>query len=335
MNILLTCAGRRRYLVDYFKQSLDGKGLVIGTDMSPTAPALEICDRWHLVPNVYDPKYIEILLDICRKEKIAAVISLNDLELPILARHRMEFRSVGAEVVVSNVEAIRLCSDKWATVQLAKELDIPTPATFLDVPSVNEALENGEIRYPLIVKPRWGSASFGLFVAEDAEELPLLFNLCTKRVKSSYLSQFAESDDVVIVQEFISGQEYGLDIFNDLDGRYCGVVCKRKLAMRGGETDKATTVSSERFADHAQRLANRLGHIGNLDCDFLEDERGLFLLELNPRFGGGYPFSHEAGARLTDILLQCLSGQAENITIQYKENMTFSKCDILVPSREG
>lgn len=330
MNILLTCAGRRKYLVDYFKKELVGKGKVIGADMTPSAPALAGCDEYYIVPAVDSPVYISTLLDICKTAKIDAVVSLNDLELPILSLAAAEFANTGTQVVVSSHAVVNVCGDKFETANFANSLGIPTPKTYLSVDLALEGLNNEGVNYPLIVKPRWGSASIGLYVVRTDAELKDAFENCKRVLKSSFLAKLATDENTVIIQEFIEGPEYGVDIFNSLDGVNKGVVLKRKLAMRAGETDKAQTIHSEKLHRYAKKIGDSLGHIGNLDCDFLERNGEFYLLEMNPRFGGGYPFSHEAGANLVKALIQCIEGDSENISIHYDTGLTFAKCDVLV-----
>lgn len=330
MNILLTCAGRRKYLVDYFKSELRNKGRVIGADMATSAPALAGCDSYYLVPSVDSQDYIDSLISICENEKINAVISLNDLELPILAKSKTKFEAIGAKVIVADESQVDICGDKYATVEFAKSLAIPTPKTFLHLQSTLDCLAHSVVNFPLIVKPRWGSASIGLYIVNSDEELKEAYEQCKKVVSQSFLSQLETDDNAVLVQEFIQGPEYGVDIFNDLEGCNKGVVLKKKLAMRAGETDKAVTVSSIKLSEYASVIGDSLGHIANLDCDFLERDGEFYLLEMNPRFGGGYPFSHEAGANLVRALLQCLGGESENVSIDYEVGKTFAKCDVLV-----
>lgn len=332
MNLLFTCVGRRKYLVDYFKAEIIhfGNGVIVGTDMSENAPALSPCDIRYKVPSVYDDNYIDELLKVCKKHEIKALISLSDLELPILAEAKDKFADLGVQVVVSDTDVIDICSDKWKTFQFALENKIPTPKTYLNVSNVIEDLQTEQVSFPLIVKPRWGSASFGLFVVNTIEDLKERFEQCFRDIKKSHISKFALDDACVIIQEFIQGKEYGLDIFNDINGDYRGVVCKEKLSMRSGETEKSLSVSSDKFADYAGIIAKKLRHVGNLDTDFLENDKGLYLLELNPRFGGGYPFSHHSGGNLVKALLKSLVGLNDEIEINYQTEKTFAKCDEIV-----
>ena len=117
MNILFTCVGRRSYLLKYFKENLSIIDKIIATDMQSSAPALQVADVKILVPEVYNPKYIDILLDICKEHKIDALISLNDLELPILAENKTKFEKQGVRVIVSDSNVIDIAFDKYKTTQ--------------------------------------------------------------------------------------------------------------------------------------------------------------------------------------------------------------------------
>ena len=327
MNILLSCVGRRTYLVEYFRHELQGKGLIYGADESSFAPALKNCDKSFIVPSVHSNNYIDKLLNICKDNKINIIVSLNDLELPILARNKKLFLANGVNVIISDIEIIEICNDKWKTFQFVKSIGIPTPNSFLNPIKAIQSIKQKESCFPLIVKPRLGSASFGLKVVNDVVELHSAFESCKYLISKSYLASFFQRKDTVIIQSFIKGYEYGVDIFNDLSGNYHGSICKKKISMRAGETDKATTIYNKKLAEYAKKIALNLKHIGNLDCDFLENENGFFLLELNARFGGGYPFSHLAGGNLVKALLQSILGQNEQIDIKYEAGKSFAKFD--------
>ena len=154
-----------------------------------------------------------------------------------------------------------------------------------------------------------------------------------KLLTKTFLSNVSasEPDKCVIIQEKLSGEEYGLDIVNDLQGSYQSTFVKRKLKMRGGETDRATTVFSTKLEQLGQNLGQELGHIGNLDCDVMMNDSGYAVLEMNPRFGGGYPFSHYAGANLPAALIAWSNREKINREwLNIKHNIASSKCDRLV-----
>ena len=177
MNILFTCAGRRTYLLKYFKENLTEGDKVVATDMQLSAPALQVADVKLQVPAVYDPEYVNITLDICREQEIDALLSLNDLELPILAENKARFEQLGVKVVVSSPEVIDIAFDKYKTAQWVESLGLVAPKTYVRLEDAKRALAAGEIEFPLFMKPRWGSGSIGLESIADMEELDIYYNL--------------------------------------------------------------------------------------------------------------------------------------------------------------
>lgn len=331
MNILFTCAGRRHYLLKYFKEVIGESGNIVATDMQLSAPAFVAADVKIQVSHVYDDDYIPQTLRICKEQKIDVLISLNDLELPILAKYKGEFEAMGVKVIVSDPAVIDICFDKYKTAQFIESLGLKTPKTYIDYNAAVSAINSGELGFPLILKPRWGAGSIGLEFVDDLEELEMVYKLDCKKVMKSILAKASVDENFLLIQEVIKGAEYGLDIANDLKGEYRGVSVKRKLAMRSGETDKAVTVDNAKLREIGATIGKALKHIGNLDCDVLERDGEFYVLELNPRFGGGYPFSHVAGVNMPKAIVAWVQGKDVPDEMFFPEyGKTFSKCDILL-----
>jgi carbamoyl-phosphate synthase large subunit len=332
MNILFTCAGRRTYLLKYFKENMAPGDKVVATDMQLSAPALTAADIKLQVPAVYDPKYIDITLGICKEQKIDALISLNDLELPILAENKAKFETLGVKVIVSDPEVIDIAFDKYKTAQWVETIGLNAPKTYVTLASAKEALAKGEIAFPLFMKPRWGSGSIGLETIEDMEELDIYYHLLMKKIKKTILATASVGNEYIMIQEKLTGNEFGLDVMNDLEGNNVAVSVKQKLAMRAGETDKAITVDLPEVREMGATIGRNLKHIGNLDVDIMQRANGDYcVLELNPRFGGGYPFSYEAGVNLPKAILQWLKGEKVDPSILQPEyGRMFAKNDYLV-----
>ncbi|WP_299581807.1 ATP-grasp domain-containing protein [uncultured Sunxiuqinia sp.] len=334
MNILFTCAGRRHYLIDYFQQVKPEGSLIVGADMQSSAPAMALVDKKYVVPPVYAANYVDELIKICQQETIGAIISLNDLELPILSEHEAQFKKRGVKLIVSNNQVTDICFDKWKTVEFARQIGVETPKTFLNLKSALTALDDGVLTFPLVVKPRWGSASIGIEFPEDLEELKLTYTLLERKLFRSMLAEVSKTDaaNAILIQEKIDGTEYGLDIFNDLEGNHLAVYVKEKLVMRAGETDKAVLRANETIESIGKRIGENLKHVANLDCDIFESNGQYYLLEMNPRFGGGYPFSQMSGANFPAAIYAMLNGQPmQQAWFRKSYNQTFAKCDILIP----
>lgn len=332
MNILFTCAGRRTYLLKYFKENLAEGDKVVATDMQLSAPALQVADVKLQVPAVYDPEYVNITLDICKEHKIDALLSLNDLELPILAENKARFEELGVKVIVSSPEVIDIAFDKYKTAQWVESLGLVAPKTYVRLEDVKRALSAGEIEFPLFMKPRWGSGSIGLESIADMEELDIYYHLLMKKIKKTILATASVGDEYIMIQEKLTGSEFGLDIMNDLNGKNVGVSVKQKLAMRAGETDKAVTVDLPEVREMGRKIGEALGHIGNLDVDIMQRADGAYcVLELNPRFGGGFPFSYEAGVNMPKAIIQWVKGEeVDPAMLQPEYGRMFSKNDYLM-----
>ena len=332
MNILFTCAGRRTYLLKYFRENLTTEDRIVATDMQLSAPALQAADVKIQVPAVYNPDYVDITLEICKEQKIDALISLNDLELPILAENKSRFQEIGVRVIVSDPQVIDICFDKFKTAKWTEQIGLNAPKTYVRLEDAKHALAAGEISFPLFMKPRWGSGSIGLETIDDMEELEIYYHLLMKKIKKTILATASVGDEYIMIQEKLTGKEFGLDVMNDLDGNNVGVSVKQKLAMRAGETDKAITVDIPEVREMGERIGRNLKHIGNLDVDIMQRANGDYcVLELNPRFGGGFPFSYEAGVNFPKAIINWLKGDVVNpIILMPKMGKTFAKNDFLV-----
>lgn len=334
MNILFTCAGRRNYLINYCKDILRGNGKVLATDMTMQAPAMADADISIVVPSIYDSSYINILSDIIDKYEVNAVISLNDLELPILAKNKKVLEKNGTKIIVSDDNVIDLCFDKLKTHNFLTGIGLKSALTYSNLESAIEAIEKGILKFPLVIKPRWGSGSIAMEFPETLEELKLAYNLLKIKLQRTILFDASKDDweHSLLIQEKIVGIDYCMDIVNDLSGNYFGTFVRRKISSRSGETDKSISVIDERFNEIGRIISDNLKHIGIADCDLIERDGVIYLIDdINPRFGGAYPFSHEAGINLIEAYILWLKGEsAESLKSNYKAGKAFAKCDRLV-----
>lgn len=234
-----------------------------------------------------------------------------------------------------------MCSDqlvigiafgKYKNALWVESLGLVAPKTYVRLEDAKKALMAGEIEFPLFMKPRWGSGSIGLESIADMEELDIYYNLLMKKIKKTILATASVGDEYIMIQEKLTGSEFGLDIMNDLNGNNVGVSVKQKLAMRAGETDKAVTVDLPEVREMGRKIGEALGHIGNLDVDIMQRADGAYcVLELNPRFGGGFPFSYEAGVNMPKAIIQWAKGEIVDPTILQPEyGRMFSKNDYLM-----
>ena len=332
MNILLTSVGRRTYLIEYFKEAMKDVGKVFASNSEYTY-SLSCADEYVITPIIYDEKYISFLIDFCKKNDITAIISLFDIDLYILSKNKKEFEKNGIFVVVSDEKAIEICNDKWKTYEFLKKNDIDCPKTFKSLKETKDAVKDKNLDYPIIIKPRWGMGSIGIFIAENEEELDLFTKKIKKQIFNSYLKYESEQniEECILYQEKINGIEYGLDVFNDFNGKLVSLVAKQKIAMRAGETDVAKTVPIDKYKEIAKKLSKGLKHIVDLDVDIFEtSDNRIMVLELNCRFGGQYPFSHLAGVNYPKQIVKWLFGEETDPSL-LNAKINVLSCKDLVP----
>lgn len=309
MNIMLTSAGRRSYMVNYFKKAVNGK-VYVG-NCNENAVSFLYADESVVTPFIYEDGYIDFLLKYCERKNITVIVPLFDVDLYILAMNKELFKKRGIHVIVSDVSVIETCNDKWKMKCFLERNGVLTPRTYLYIDEAVKAIGRRELKFPLIIKPRWGMGSIGVYEANDIEELKILYYKAKREIKETYLRYESKQDYAksILIQEKIIGKEYGADIINDLKGRYQNTIVKEKYSMRAGETDIAIIKRNDIIEKLGKKISKKLRHIANLDADFIvTNERELHVIDLNARFGGGYPFSHCAGVDLPRAIIMWLQG---------------------------
>ena len=336
-NVLLSSAGRRTYLVNWFRNALKGEGEVHASNSDGSSTSLRAADHGVVTPLIYSDEYISFMLNYCERNKIGAIIPLFDIDVPILAENRKKFESIGCFPVVGSAEFARICSDKVETCRFLRDAGVPCLPTYVGRDGYLRAVERGNASYPAFIKPRWGMGSIGLAEATNDSELKVLCGIVERKIANSYLrfeSSLADPASGVVVQEKVEAFEYGMDIYCDLTGTYQGCVVRRKIAMRAGETDIAEVLKpDERFERLARLLARASHHIGCMDVDLFDIDGNLVVLEMNARFGGGYPFSHASGVDMPGALVSWLRGvDPDPRMLAVKRPGTYMKDMVIVKS---
>ncbi len=289
LNVLITAASRRVPLVRAFQSALRAErahGRVVATDVNPMSPAVHVADRWIQVPLSSDPSYIDTLLAICRTERIGLVVPTIDDELELFGEMRGRFEAQGVHVAVSPAATARVCNDKLETARALRQAGVDAAATY---PAA--ALPDG-LALPLFIKPRVGRGAVHAHAMHTPRDL----------------AYFRESIPDAIVQEYLDGPEYSIDMLCDFDGRPLSIVPRRRAVVRAGVIDQGCTEQSPALLYLAQSIARVLRFHGpvNIQCRIVS--RGPVVFEINPRFGGGIPLTIAAGADFPAMLLKLARG---------------------------
>jgi len=320
VNILLTSAGRRSYIVDYFK-STKGIGKVYASNSTYTI-ALKRADGYFISPLIYDADYIPSIITYCKQNEINAVLSLFDVDLLVLSRRTKDFEDNGIKLILAPADFVEICNDKYKTYQYISHLGLSTPKTYIHIDEVKQAIANGVLSYPIVIKPRWGMASIGIYKVYDEEELICFSKRCYRDIFDSYLKYESSmtKDEAIIYQQMMTGKEFGLDVLNDLNGHYIRTYAKEKVTMRSGETDLGRTADSTPFVDLGKIIAEHSGHTGILSVDcFLTPDNEVYVTEMNCRISGHYPLSYLAGFNYPQLLVDWLNGKPTDESLLHFE----------------
>lgn len=326
MNILLTSAGRRSYIVDYFKQA---KGIdCVYASNSEFSIALKRADGYYISPLIYDADYIPSIINFCKQNNVKAVLSLFDIDLLVLSQYSHKFEENGIQLILAPFDFVKICNDKFATYEFVTSLGLKAPKTYLTISAVKEAINTGEISYPIIMKPRWGMASIGIYRIDNDEELNVFTQKCNKDIFNSYLKyeSLMTKEEPIIYQELLVGEEFGLDVLNDLNGNYIKTFAKQKISMRSGETDLGRTVDSTPFEKLAKKIAQKSNHHGICSIDCFKRDNEIYVIELNCRISGHYPLAYLAGFNYPQLLADWLNGKKTNHNLlQFKTGLNIVK----------
>lgn len=296
-NVLISSAGRRVVLARLFRTALDELGVhgsVVAADMSPLSATYTEATTHFLVPRCTDPAFIPTLVDACRTHQIRLVVPTIDTELPVLAAARDQFAAIGTTVAVSGPDTVAIGRDKARTNHWLREHGLPHVTQW----AIDDAPQD-PARYPLIAKPRFGSSSEGVRVVTGPAELAPL------------------SGTDYVVEEIAPGREHTIDIYIDRAGTLVTAVPRRRLETRGGEVSKGLTVADPRLLELAKRVAGALPDAyGMLNFQaFLDPSTdAMAVIELNARFGGGFPLADAAGAHVPRWMIEDLAGLPDRST---------------------
>lgn len=298
-NILISSAGRRGALVDLCRRTLGEMniaGKVLAADITRSSAAYQLADAGFYAGRFDDPAYIPDLLKVCKKQCVRLVIPTHDRELMLYARAYEQFEDIGCRVVIPSPRVVTLGSDKLATHDWlsAHHLPVPRQAT------PEEILANpSDWQMPLLIKPRFGSSSIGVHIVKDLDKLRLL-----------------TSEQPYLVQSIAKGYEYTVDLFVDESGSCRCAVPRRRIETRAGEISKGVTERNEVVIDLAKRVCGALpGARGVMNIQIFHESKTneCEIIELNTRFGGGYPLTHESGANYIRWLVEEARGESSTI----------------------
>lgn len=337
MNILLTSSARRIDFVGFFRDALKDAGMngnIIVADPEDNAPSLQAGDISYVIPHQTDPRYVEAIIYICKKHDVSCLVPLNDWEVPKLSAHKKELEILGVAMYVPDHDIAEKVRDKGKYRELLEPFQVKAPHSYLNIEDAQKALNNNQVSLPLIIKPRNGSASVGVEIAHNLEDLKIGYEQVVQEIKETPLDDDSSKDahDNIIIQKVIEGDKFSVDMFNDLNGNFLTSLIRKQLDMRGGDIDRCITENPPELTEIAKRMGENLGHAGYLNADVYYDGSDYYVIDINPRFGGGYAFSHKAGANIPASIIALTSGREVNKDwLTQQANLELARHDIVIP----
>lgn len=317
MNVLMTAASRRVPLLQAFQSALRarGGGRVVVTDIDSSSPAVHLADRAYRVPISSDPGYVEALLEICGAEKIGLVVPTIDDELEVVGSARGRFAKAGAVLACSPAATAALCNDKYRTCEHLAAHGVDAAVSWLPGEIPADAPD------ALFIKPRIGRGGVGAHLIRNRRELAF----------------FLEYVDNPVVQEFLEGPEFTIDMFCDWTGKPLSIVPRERVLVRAGVTDRGRTVRSAALTALARRVAAAIPFAGPVNVQCRMRGKTPVVFEINPRFSGGIPLTIAAGADFPAMLIALAAGTPPAPSIgsfQADLWMTSYEAGVFLPARD-
>lgn len=321
MNILMCSVGRRGELMKNFRNTMGNEGKIVATDNSSYAPALYFADKQYIVPRIIDSNYINVLIDICKKEDIHAILTFIDPEIQILSKNRKKFEALGIQVLVPYYHTAELCFDKYEMFKYLKSVGIPTVQTYGSLEEFINAFELKKVNFPVFVKPRKGSGSVGARKISTMSEL----EVATAR------------DLSLIIQEFMIGTDLDADVYIDTQSReVVSIFSKKKISTTIGGANKTISFKDDKLVTLIKKIAENLELYGPNDMDFFYKDGQYYLSEINPRFGGAYLHAYGAGVDFIKLIQKNLEGEINIPRFDnYEEEVVMMMYDSVIISKKN
>lgn len=297
MNILITNVGNKNFLVKEFKKSLrmvfSKNSKVYASDNNLNASAIKFSDF-----AIKSPKYDKInfgkwLINIVETKKIKLIIPTNSYEIEYIEKKRTLLeKKYNCKVLGTPIKNIKRINNKLKLYTFLKKNKIKTPNSR----SFSIFLKKKVKKFPFVIKKVYGQSSDGVFIIKKIQDW------------KNFLG-YKKNNQKYFYQDYIKGNEYGIDIINDYKRKLIGVLVRKKIMMKNGETKKAKILSSKAFLPVAKKISKTVNHIGLIDIDAIKKNKDIYIIDINCRFGGGYKLSHAAGSNIPELLIKILKNQ--------------------------
>jgi len=269
---------------------------VVGLDNNPLSSGLYISDKGYLVPKGNDPKLLTEIIKICNIENPDVIISTSEDEVLALSKQKELFAKKGILLLCPDYDIVRICRDKLETHKILRKYDIPTP----------ELYEKDKAKFPCIIKPQFGKGAIDVFKVENKNE----FEFYLRKVKHP------------VIQEFVKGDEYSIDVLSDLNGKPISIVPRLRIQVESGISMKGMIVADKKIIKYCDYIARKLKLVGLSCIQCIKNDQGIKFIEINTRFGGGSILSIKADPTIIPNLMRIIKGKKPLKSGKLKNGLT-------------
>lgn len=322
MNILITSAGRRVSLLQAFQKELkkiEPNGKVLAADANPIlSAACQIADDHFRVPRLDDNDYIANILTECIDRNVSLIIPTIDHELLLLAHNREKFSKHGITVLISGADFIKSCRNKRETHDFFASKGI----------AVAKEYKKDDYELPFFIKPIDGSRSVDTYIIKSKEEV----------------TQYHMENKNLLFLEYLdheTHEEFTCDLYYDKKHTLKCAVPRKRIEVRDGEVNKGLTCNNSLVLFLKEKLSVIDGAVGCITAQFFKHKESgeIYGIELNARFGGGYPLSYLAGANFPKWILEeyYLQKEIDDQFESWEDNLLMLRYDneVLVHGYKG
>ena len=305
-------------IIKCFKDNGEREIKVVGGDMSTDPTNKYLVDKFYRVPAVKDPAYADVLLDICKKEKVDIFFPQMSAELPVLLENISRFDDAGIKVSITRNDSLYIANNKLRLFEFMRENNIPVSnfAVISSLDDFDKAIrEVGYPEKPVCVKLTESSGARGVRVIDDsksryhifAHEKPDSFYISYEDMKKTL--EDADEFPELMVMEYLSGDEYDVDLIAD-NGKVLYMAGRRNPVMVMSITQESVLEKNEEAYRIAEQVVEKLGLDGVIGIDYKFAEDGSCrLLEINPRIDATVSIFAAGGLNLPYLQVKHLLGE--------------------------
>ncbi|MBC7086481.1 MAG: ATP-grasp domain-containing protein [Methanomethylovorans sp.] len=307
ITVLITSAGVATAcnIISALKKQKEKEVKIVAVDTNPLSAGLYLADSRYIVPRSTDPQYIPKILEISKKECVDIIFPLHSSETMVFAKNTDKLKHAGLKLQIANPEAIDICTDKLKFHGFLQSNGFLCPKTYHPM-NILDILKNNEVNFPLFIKPKEGSSSKNSFKIENIEQVHFFIN---------YIEN-------CIIQEFIKGTEYTVDLLADENSNLVAAVPRERLEIKDGKAVKSRTVKDNVMISLCSEIIKKLGLTGPANVQMIKSGEKLYVIEINPRFAaGGLPLTTASGVNIPLLLIKMLLGENIDKMPDFQENL--------------